>query len=134
MTDSASVLMQKQSVVKNLSDSGDAHTVTALYLVYKTIAANSRITVGRLKKLLQQDYFLVDKDIDAALAGLVSPSLFNVVSRWKNPKRGIEDTVLTAKPNEEFEAWLETTVDEYPELKIIQPPIFVYRKSEGGDD
>ena len=44
----------KQTVVRNLSESGDAHTVTSLYLVYSTIKANPRITVSRLKKLLQQ--------------------------------------------------------------------------------
>lgn len=120
----------KQTVVRNLSEAGDAHTVTALYLVYKTIEANPRITVSRLKKLLQQEYFLSDKEIDSSLAGLVSPSLFNAVSRWQNPKRGIEDTVLSVRSdNSEFEGWLASTRDSYPELGIIRAPVFQYKKA-----
>lgn len=120
----------KQTVVRNLSESSDAHTVTSLYLVYATIKANPRITVSRLKKLLQQEYFLSDKEIDSSLAGLVSPSLFNAVSRWQNPKRGIEDTVLSIRANNhEFDTWLSATKESYPELSIIRPPVFQYRKS-----
>ena len=128
MPDSSAAL--KQTVVRNLSESGDAHTVTSLYLVYSTIKANPRITVSRLKKLLQQEYFLSDKEIDSSLAGLVSPSLFNAVSRWQNPKRSIEDTILSIRANNhEFDAWLSATKESYPELNIIRPPVFQYRKS-----
>ena len=120
----------KQTVVRNLSEAGDAHTVTSLYLVYKTIEANPRITVSRLKKLLQQEYFLSDKEIDSSLAGLVSQSLFNAVSRWQNPKRGIEDTVLSVRANNaDFQSWVDATVSAHPELAIIVPPVFQYRKS-----
>ena len=130
MTDEAAM---KQSVVRNLGESGDAHTVTLLYIIYRTIEANPRITVARLKTLLQQEYFLTDKDIDSGLAGLVSPSLFNVVSRWRNPKRPIEDTVLTVRENNpEFSDWIKTQLGEYQELAVIRPPIFVYRKTEQG--
>ena len=132
----ASSAAMKQTVVRNLNDTGDAHTVTSLYLVYKTIEANPRITVARLKRLLQQEYFLSDKEIDSSLAGLVSSSLFNAVSRWQNPKRNIEDTVLSVRANnEEFDNWLDTTKASYPELSIIRAPVFQYRKhvSEGAE-
>lgn len=120
----------KQRLIENLSSTGDANSTTVIYLVFKTIQSNPRISVNRLNTLLGEEYFLTAQTINSAVAGLVSRSMFNAVSRWRNPKRDILDTQVTARETlpPEFQNWLSDAEQTFPELLIFQAPVYVYRQ------
>lgn len=127
------VLDLKQKLSFNLGnlDKENGHT-TVLYMVYKTIEANKRLTVKAVKALLCVEYLIPEENIDSALAGLISRSMFDCVKRWKNPSKGVSDmqVSITEPPPEEFKQWLARAEDTYPELSMFKPPIFQYKTSE----
>jgi hypothetical protein len=84
------VIEQKQKLSRNLSSADqDAYHTSVMYIVYKTIQANRRLTVNKLKALLCVEYLIKDEMIDGVLSGLVSRSMFACVKRWRNPERPI---------------------------------------------
>jgi len=103
--------------------------ITTLYIVYKTIEANTGITINQLKWLLDTEYMLQNDVVAAAVAALTSKSLFNCVSRWQPPKTAGQprtDAVhlRIRRDSTEFNTWYEESCTECPELSVFVPPIF----------
>lgn len=125
MTSNLDSIALKQRLSFNLSgqDPEALHT-TALYLVYKTIETNRRLTLKSLKALLMVEFMLEDQVIEGALSGLMSVSMFNCVKRWQQPNKTIEHLLIsvTEPPPAEFEVWLKRAEDQHPELRMLKPP------------
>ena len=105
------------------------HTIV-LYMVYHTIKANERLTVNSVKALLCGEYMVAESSIDAAIAGLISRSMFNCVERWKASGRTIGEMLVsvTEPPPNEFTEWLRRAEDKMPELKVFTSPIYLHKK------
>ena len=110
-------------------DSTVRHSIV-MYMVYNTIKANERLTVNSVKALLCGEYLVPETVIDAAIAGLISRSMFACVKRWKDPGQpvGRMKVSVTEPPPSEFLEWLRRTEEKMPELKVFDPPIYQHRK------
>ena len=122
-------LKQRFSCGLASEDSTIKHSIV-LYMVYTTIKANERLTVNSVKALLCGEYMLSEQAVDAAIAGLISRSMFACVKRWKAPGRPIGDmqVSVTEPPPNEFIEWLRRTEEKMPELQIFIPPIYQHKK------
>lgn len=117
----------KQRLGLNLSGSDkEAQFATVLYFCYKTIACNTQLTVKKLKALLCVEYLISEDLVEAAVSTLVSRSMFNCVTRYRNPERPISDMAISVvkPPPPEFEEWLARTEKKYPELSVFDPPMY----------
>lgn len=128
------ILRAKEKFAQNLmSRESKPFPATILYMVYKTIEANNNITTNQLTWLLGSDCMLHADTISGALTSLTSKSLFNCVSRWQpQPTKGgstSRPTHLRVREpaSNSFSEWLVTTVAEYPELEVFEPPLFLRR-------
>lgn len=112
------------------SDDQSRRHAIVMYMVYTTIKANERLTVNSVKALLCGEYMLSENAVDAAIAGLISRSMFACVKRWKAPGRPIGDmqVSVTEPPPHEFIEWLRRTEEKMPELNIFIPPIYQHKK------
>lgn len=122
----------KQKLCFNLSgQDAELHHTTVLYIVYRTIERNKKLTVNKLKALLSAEYLLSDALIEGALSGLVSRSMFACVKRWRNPQRPVGDMQIyvTEPPPDEFVEWLARTEAKHPELKVFDPPVYQHKHS-----
>lgn len=111
------------------SDDLEVRHSAVVYMTYMTIKANEKLTVNSVKALLCSEYLLPETSIDAAIAGLISRSMFACVRRWRASGRPIGDTQVsvTEPPPAEFLEWLRRTEVQLPELKIFNPPIYQYK-------
>lgn len=111
-------------------DSVTKHT-TVMYMVYMTIKANERLTVNSVKALLCSEYLVAEQAIDAAIAGLISRSMFACVKRWKAPGRPIGDmqVSVTEPPPPEFLEWLRRSEEKMPELSIFVAPLYQHKQA-----
>lgn len=134
MTVDSVTLKQQFGVLMGKRD--DSYHIAVMYIVYKTIEVNSQITINRLKALLTTEYLIEESVIDGAIASLMSRSMFDCVSRWRNPGKPVGETQLsiTKPPPEEFCKWMTRTTDQYPELSVFIPPVFQYKKKAGGSE
>jgi hypothetical protein len=123
----------KQQLIFNLMGTDpEALNTTIIYIVYKTIVANDKIKLYRLKTLLMREYMLSAQAIEGAVAGLISESGFNAIDRWLGKNKPVEETQLhTPKVTPaSFQEWLDSTVSKYPELESFTPPIFFYKPED----
>lgn len=123
----------KQQLIFNLMGTDpEALNTTIIYIVYKTIVANDKIKLYRLKTLLMREYMLSAQAIEGAVAGLISESGFNAIDRWLGKNKPVEETQLhTPKVTPAgFQEWLDSTVSKYPELESFTPPIFFYKPED----
>lgn len=120
----------KQRLGSNLSGQDpEVMFATVMYFAYKTIRANTRMTVKKLKALLCVEYLIKEDLIDGSLSALVSRSMFNCVKRWRDPDRPINDMsiAVTEPPSREFEEWMVRTEGKYPELSMFVPPMYHHK-------
>ena len=120
----------KQKLGSNLSGQDpDALFATTMYFAYKTISANTRMTVKKLKALLCVEYLIKEDLIDGVLSTLVSRSMFACVKRWRDPERPISDMSIsvTEPPPPEFTEWLTRAELKYPELLVFTPPMYHHK-------
>lgn len=120
----------KQQLGANLSGRDqDAQFVTVMYFAYKTIVANTRMTVRKLKALLCVEYLIKEELLDGVLSALVSRTGFACVKRWRDPERPIEEMSLSAvgPVPEDFVVWLARSVAKYPELEVFEPPLYCHK-------
>lgn len=120
----------KEKLGANLSGlDREAQFATVLYFSYKTIQANTRMSVRRLKALLCVEYLIKEDLIEGAISALVSRSMFNCVKRWRDPERPVNDMSIsvTEPPPSEFEEWMARTEAKYPELRMFVPPLFHHK-------
>lgn len=110
-------------------DAAVRHSVV-LYMVYNTIKANERLTVNSVKALLCAEYLVTETAVDAAIAGLISRSMFACVKRWKDSGQPVGNmkVSVTEPPPDEFLEWLRRTEEKMPELKVFDPPIYQHKK------
>lgn len=129
-------LMLKQQFGVLMGKRDDSYHVAVMYLVYKTIEVNSQITINRLKALLTTEYLIEDGVIEGAITSLMSRSMFDCVSRWRNPGKPVGETQLsiTKPPPDEFCKWLSMTTTQYPELLVFIPPVFKYKQKAGSSE
>lgn len=99
-----------------------AFNTTVMFMVYKTIEANSGISFNRLKWLLNSELMLPVQIVEGTVATLTSRNLFNCVSRWQKPGSP-EHVHLRPRDNADFTRWLDKAVTDYPELEIFNAPI-----------
>ncbi len=121
----------KQKLGLNLSGRDpDAHFATVMYISYKTILANTRMTVKKLKALLCVEYLIKEDVLESAVSTLVSRSLFACVKRWRDPDKPINDmSISIVEPIPvEFAEWLSRTEIKYPELSVFDPPIYHHKE------
>lgn len=121
------IIELKQKLSYNLSNQdSELYHMTVMYLCYKTIEANKRLTVNQLKALLCVEYMIRDNALEGALSGLVSRSMFACVKRWRDPKLEVGNMNLsvTEPPPPEFVEWLTRSSSQHPELSVFEPPIF----------
>lgn len=111
-----------------LSNKGDDRINTVRYMVYRTIMANPRISVARLKKLLEE-YLIDETTFCAAVASLAGRTLFNAVARTKAEDGATEDIRLTVKKTlpQDFADWLAEVERSRPDLVVFDPPVYVYK-------
>lgn len=124
------IIELKQKLGSNLSGQDqDAMFATVMYFAYKTIAANTRMTIKKLKALLCVEYLIKDDVLDGVLSTLVSRSMFACVKRWRDPDRPIGDMCIsvTEPPPPEFMEWLVRTETKYPELSVFAPPLYHHK-------
>jgi hypothetical protein len=109
----------------------EARNIFTMYMVYKTVEHNRRLTINSVKALLTCEYMLSEVAIDAALAGLVSRSTFACVNRWKAPGKHVGTTQLSvvSPVPPTFSEWLDWVETQYPELLVFSPPEFRYKHS-----
>ena len=122
--------MLKQKLGSNLSGvDEDARFASVMYFAYKTLAANRKMTVLKLKALLCVEYLIKEDLLEAAISSLVSRSMFNCVKRWRDPERPIGEMYISVvePPPPEFEEWLARTEAKYPELSVFVPPIYHHK-------
>jgi hypothetical protein len=107
----------------------EAQFATIMYLAYKTISSNTRLTLKKLKALLCVEYLIKEDALESAVSALVSRSMFACVKRWRDPDRPIEDMMLSISDPcpEEFKQWKSRTEDKYPELSVFDPPIYYHK-------
>lgn len=120
----------KQKLSFNLSgQDAELHHTTVMYMVYRTIEKNKKLTVNKLKALLSAEYLLGDAVIEGALSGLVSRSMFACVKRWRNPNRPVGDMQIyvTEPPPDEFIEWLSRAEGRHPEFRVFVPPIYQHK-------
>lgn len=120
----------KQKLGQNLSGRDEeAMFASVMYFAYKTIAANTKMTVKRLKALLCVEYLVKEETLEAAISTLVSRSMFHCVKRWRDPGRPIDDMSISVvePPPTEFEQWLERVESKYPELTVFEPPMYCHK-------
>lgn len=101
-----------------------------IYIVYRTIESNRRITLNRLKHLLLGDLLFSSQLVDGAVAVLSSKSIFASVSMFQIKSSGVPNFHLDIKPTEEFIRWLSVTEFLLPELVHYTPPIYIHRKAD----
>ena len=121
---------QKQKLGANLSGrDSEAQFSTIMWFVYRTIEANKRMTVRKLKALLCVEYLIKEDMIDGVLSSLVSRSMFACVKRWRDPGRPIDDMslVVNSPAPPEFAEWLARNLEKYPELSQFEPPIYCHK-------
>lgn len=112
------------------SEDTSVRHATIMYMVYSTIKANERLTVNSVKALLCGEYLIAENAIDAAIAGLISRSMFACVKRWKAPGRPVGDmqVSVTEPPPPEFLEWLRRIGEKMPELLIFVAPIYQHKQ------
>lgn len=107
----------------------EAQFAAVMYMSYKTISANTRMTVKKLKALLCVEYLIKEEMLESAVSTLVSRSMFACVKRWRDPEKPISDMSLSVFEEcpVEFQEWLKRTEQKHPELSVFEPPIFFHK-------
>lgn len=121
------IIALKQKLSFNLSGQDpELQHLTVLYMCYKTIEANKRLTVNQLKALLCVEYLIRDSALEGALSGLVSRSMFACVKRWRDPKLDLGSMNLSVNepPPKDFVEWLHRSNTLHPELAVFEPPMY----------
>ena len=121
----------KQKLGLNLSGHDpDVQFATVMYIAYKTIAINTKMTVKRLKALLCVEYLIKEEVLEAALSALVSRSMFACVKRWRDPDKPIVEMCLSiADPQPaEFTEWIKRAEFKYRELSVFDPPMYHHKE------
>jgi len=101
-----------------------------LYIVYKTIRANKRLTLNQLRHLLFGELLLNPSLVDGAVSVLASKSMFNCVGMYQikavRPE-ALPNFHLDVKENQEFLSWIREVELEHPEFLLFDPPIYSRR-------
>jgi hypothetical protein len=102
---------------------------TLRWLIYKIVEANPHITYVRLKKILHGEYGIDKRLVDTAISSLTSPTLFDCLTKWKNPRMdnvgaeiGIHLSVKES-PSAQFQEWKLQILLEFPELQQLRAPV-----------
>lgn len=106
---------------------------TLRWIIYEIVKANKGITYVQLKKILRGEYGIDKKLMDTAISSLTSTSLFNCLSKWRNPRMrdvgaeiGIHLSVREVE-SETFTLWKSQITAEFPELLQFRSPVLSSR-------
>jgi hypothetical protein len=104
-----------------------------IYIVYKTLKANGRLTLNQLRHLLFGDLLLSPTLVEGAVSVLSSRSMFNCVSMYQlkmTRPEALPNFHLDVKDNPEFLEWLSETEHDHPEFLQFDPPIYMRRPKQ----
>jgi len=102
---------------------------TLRWLIYQIVKANKGITYVKLKQILRGEYGIDKKLMDTAISSMTSTSLFNCLTKWRNPRMkdvgaevGIHLSVREVE-SETFTMWKTQITAEFPELSQFRAPV-----------
>ena len=108
---------------------------TLRWIIYKIVEANKGITYVNLKKILRGEYGIDKRVMDTAISSLTSATLFNCITKWRNPKLidvGEEVGIhlfVNETESETFTSWKAQIGQDFPELGEFRAPVLPARSA-----
>lgn len=115
-----------QIVFNMISDEPAVRAKTNLYMTFRVIERNPRITINQLRWLMRNEYAMDADTLDRIVSSFVSPHMLGCVAKWQFPNKK-DVSHLTVRPDHEiaeFRAWLAELEVENPELLAFVPTTF----------